>query len=343
MERAPDPLATAAAPVPQTLSVVVPTFRRPASLARCLRALGAQTRPPDQIIVVVRADDAVSREAVAGLARELPVELVTSDRPLLCAQMDAGVAAAFGDVVALTDDDSAPTAEWAVRLMGLYSEPSVGAAGGRDRIGDAHADGRGPATAVGVVTWSGRPLGNHHRESVGGVRDVDFLKGVNLSVRRSLWYVDRDLLGDGHQSHWELGTCLRIRRLGWRVRYDPGLLVDHYSDARIDEPQRASRDGYRLTRDAHNQLYELLRWLPWCQAVLATVRAVAIGSKELPGIATAIWLVAHGTTTRHARAELRSASHGRWMAISARPRHGRWTPAALGSRTARRPQASSSG
>ena len=311
------------APIPQSLSVVVPTFRRPVSLERCLRALAVQTRPPDQIIVVCRTDDEASRDATARLAFELPVQTVTCDQPRLCAQMDLGVASATGDVVALTDDDSAPTPEWAEKLLGLYRAPDVGAVGGRDMILDGAADSSSVGQPVGIVTRTGQPLGNHHREGV-GIRDVDFLKGVNLSVRRHLWHVDLKLLGNGHQSHWELGTCLRIRRLGWRILYDPQLLVDHYPEERVGEPQRGSRDAYTLERDAHNQLYELVRWLPLGQAALVAVRSLVVGSKELPGFAVGLWLIAHGTTPRRAVDEVRSATGGRWMAIRSRPRRDRW-------------------
>ena len=313
--------------MPQSLTVVVPTFRRSQSLERCLHALASQTRPPDQIVVVCRADDSSGRDAASSLAREMPIHLMTCDQPRLCAQMDLGVAVAVGDVVALTDDDSEPTAQWAERLMSLYSEPDVGAVGGRDVIHDPTIDNTLGKKPVGIVTRSGQALGNHHRESV-GVRDVEFLKGVNLSVRRQLWHVDLDLLGDGHQSHWELGTCLRIRRLGWRVLYDAELLVDHYPDERMAEPQRGSRDSYTLKRDAHNQLYELVRWLPWWQSATAAARGLLVGSKELPGPVVGIWLLVHGGKPRQVLGEVASATTGRWLAITTRPRHDRWVDAA---------------
>jgi glycosyltransferase involved in cell wall biosynthesis len=315
------------APIPESLSVVVPTFRRPLSLERCLRALAAQTRAVEQIIVVCRADDHAGHDAAASLAHELPLALLTCDEPRLCAQMDLGVAAAIGDVVALTDDDSAPTPQWAERLMSLYREPDVGAVGGRDVLRIPTVDSRPSGKPIGIVTRGGRPLGNHHRQGV-GVRDVQFLKGVNLSVRRQLWHVDLDLLGDGNQSHWELGTCLRIGRLGWRVLYDPELLVDHYPEVRAGEPQRGSHDPYSLRRDAHNELYELVRWLPSWQAALAVVRAMMVGSKDVPGIAVGFWSAAHGTGLPSVVAELRASTGGRWLALRARPRRDRWVKSA---------------
>jgi len=283
----------------------------------------AQTRMPDQIIVVSRVDDDASREAMHRLARQMPIDSMTCNEARLCAQMDVGVSAAMSDVVALTDDDSAPTHEWAERLMTWYRDPTVGAVGGRDVIHDSTVDSRPLGKRVGVVR-GGQPLGNHHREGR-GVRDVDFLKGVNLSVRRELWHVDRELLGDGHQSHWELGTCLRIRALGWRVLYDAELLVDHFPDMRIAEPPRGSRDAYTLKRDAHNEMYELVRWLPWWKATTATARGLLVGSRELPGIAGGVWFIVHGKSSHQVLAEVRAATAGRWLALKSHPRRGRWS------------------
>jgi GT2 family glycosyltransferase len=237
--------------------------------------------------------------------------------------MNLGVARATGDVVAFTDDDSAPRPDWVERLLSLYRAPGVGAVGGRDVIADARVRSNRSGRPVGIVAPSGRPQGNHHHEGI-GVRDVDYLKGVNLSVLRHLWHVDPGLRGSGNQSHWEMGTCLRIRRLGWRVLYDPELLVDHYTDERVGEPQRASRAAERLERDAHNELYELARWLPWWQAMAATSRALAIGSKELPGVGVALWLAAHGRPGSQVRDELRAATRGRLRAVAAHPRRDRW-------------------
>ena len=308
---------------PTSLSVVVPTFGRPLLLERCLRGLADQSRPPEQIVVVCRGDDRPSREMTLSLAQELPIEQVISEEPMLCAQMDLGVAASTGDVVALTNDDAIPRNGWAERLLGLYDAPDVGAVGGRDVLRD-EPDAPAPRDArVGTVTLSGRALGNHHRQNV-GVRDVDFLKGVNLSLRRALWHVDHDLLGHGTQTNWEIGTCLRIRRLGWRVLYDPELLVDHTPAARVGAPRRSSRDPSTIEFAAHNELYELLRWLPWWRSMIAASRAIVVGSKARPALVTGVWLVAHGMRPRQALAEVRVANAARWRAVSARPWRDRW-------------------
>lgn len=40
------------------ISVLIPTYRRPKDLARCLEALKKQKRVPDEVLVIVRNTDA---------------------------------------------------------------------------------------------------------------------------------------------------------------------------------------------------------------------------------------------------------------------------------------------
>ena len=58
------------------ITVLVPTYRRPDDLCRCLDALKTQERPADQVIVTVREDDAETAAFFAGYtAAPLPLQL----------------------------------------------------------------------------------------------------------------------------------------------------------------------------------------------------------------------------------------------------------------------------
>lgn len=118
-------------------SVVVPTYRRPDLLARCLDALRAQDFAPGEWELIV-ADDAAGAatraqvEAAAAGFAPVPVRYlpITATRGPAAAR-NAGWRAATGDVIAFTDDDCVPDPAW-LRL-GLAALDSAGAdaAGGR--------------------------------------------------------------------------------------------------------------------------------------------------------------------------------------------------------------------
>jgi len=97
-----------------TVSVVVPTHRRPALLRAALDSVLAQTRAPDEVVVVDDAGDAATAAVVAeaASAAPLPVRLVHLPGGTgASASRNAGARAATGEVLAFLDDDDtwAPT------------------------------------------------------------------------------------------------------------------------------------------------------------------------------------------------------------------------------------------
>ncbi|HTZ65289.1 MAG TPA: glycosyltransferase [Solirubrobacteraceae bacterium] len=267
------------------VSVIVPTYRRPDSLRLCLLALARQQSGPDEILVVANSDDHASHEVVR--TAPAPVRLVTTDRSGVVAKMNAGLDAAAGDLIVLTDDDSQPHPDWLERLVGTFDgDGQIAAVGGRDRLYFRGQPWRGPdQPVVGKVDSLGRVTGNHHT-GVGPARDVDVLKGVNLGVRTELLRrvrFDERLVGVGTQTHWELALCLTLRRAGFRIIYDPEIAVDHHPQPRIDDSRQF---GPAELRDAvHNRTLALLEYLPAGRRPLHLAWAMLVGTGVSPGLA----------------------------------------------------------
>lgn len=100
-----------------TVSVIIPAFNSERTLRECLAAVLAQTRPPDEIIVV---DDA-STDATRQIAREFPVVLLESPvNQGPAAARNRGIRASRGRVLFFLDADCAPRAdaiEQALRIL----------------------------------------------------------------------------------------------------------------------------------------------------------------------------------------------------------------------------------
>jgi cellulose synthase/poly-beta-1,6-N-acetylglucosamine synthase-like glycosyltransferase len=251
-----------------------------------LAGLAAQGRTPDEVLVVVRREDEPTREVLAR-GWDLPLREVVVERPGAVAARNAGLEVARGDIVAFTDDDAVPRADWLTRLAAAYEDSTVGAVGGRDVI---YADGvptaTPPRTQVGVLTWYGRFVTLHPR-GTGPARDVDFLKGVNMSISRirsPALRFDERLRGRGAQVHEDAALCLEVRRAGLRVVYDPEIVVDHYEADRGENDARAPRD-LRARRDRHhNQTYLVARYYPVHRVVVHLLYAVVVGMADAPGL-----------------------------------------------------------
>jgi GT2 family glycosyltransferase len=120
------------------LSVAVATCGRPESLSRCLQAIAAQTRQPDQLMVVDQEPSSEAREAIrrSGLA----VAYYEQPRLGLSASRNLALIKALGTVLAVTDDDCFPDAGWAAALVEAFeSNPPPAAVTGPilSPLGDA--------------------------------------------------------------------------------------------------------------------------------------------------------------------------------------------------------------
>ena len=271
-----------------TTTVLVPTWRRPEDLRRCLAALSAQTVVPGEILVVARSDDAETGSVLASLAAEGPIRTtaVPVDAPGVVASINAGLDAATGDVVLITDDDAVPHPDWLARIVRTFAErPGAGGVGGRDWV---RHEGRlvdGRAERVGKLRWFGRLVGDHHL-GTGGPREVDVLKGVNMAFRRRALdgvRISTALRGRGAQAHWEVDLCLAVRRRGWTLIYDPEIAVDHFPAPRHDAPRRRLLTPAALADEVFNQTYGLLRGLPWWRKPIVFGYGLVVGTTQAPG------------------------------------------------------------
>lgn len=215
-----------------TVAAVVPSYHRPDGLDRCLLSLTSQSRAIDEIVVVARLDDQATHNIIRSwIAKRSVVDDRTDivgiavDEPGVIAAMSAGVAATTANIVAFTDDDAGPRPDWIGDMLRHFADRSVGGVGGRDVLAD-HDDPLSPD--VGRFTSYGKLVGNHDR-GCGPPRSVDVLKGVNMAYRAEALALPRAgvLRGSGAQRHFEVLVCGHAQQHGWRLIYDPELLVDH--------------------------------------------------------------------------------------------------------------------
>jgi GT2 family glycosyltransferase len=124
--------------VTASITVVVPTFRRPAGLARALGALSEQRDPGAEWDVVVVDNDSPpgAEPTFAAFAARLgrDARLVREHRRGAAPARNAGIAAAGGDVVAFLDDDVVPADDWLRQLVEPVLSGRSEGAGGRVRL-----------------------------------------------------------------------------------------------------------------------------------------------------------------------------------------------------------------
>ena len=152
------------------ISVVIATYNRAPLLRAAIHQLRKQQfLPGDEVIIVDNGSTDDTANVLASATRELPVTLrvlnesVKGKGPALA----AGLAAATGDILALTDDDVLVADDWIGRIRRVFSDPVIALVGGRvDPTGKPHlrsgsACRRRTATAPWHLHWRYCITGTH--------------------------------------------------------------------------------------------------------------------------------------------------------------------------------------
>jgi len=307
--------------LPASLSVVIPTYQRPDWIRRAIQSLAAQSRPPDEVIAVARDTDLPTNDAIADVQRAtLPFalrrELVTE--PGFMPPVKVGLAAAQCDVIAVMDDDAEAEDGWAARLLPNYDDVAVGAVGGRVINIHGGVVAEVPAVSrVGYVTALGQFVGNMYcRPSFEQPVEVDFMLGGNMSFRREVarrLEFDMELNRNVAQGY-EVDIGLQVKRMGWKVVFDPKVAIRHYSAPRATAGMRPEADTDGIKWYSFNHARVALRRLSVSRSAIAVAYQVAIGERRAPGLLP----LALAPLGRRLGFDLRAAGPafaGRWLAF----------------------------
>jgi glucosyl-dolichyl phosphate glucuronosyltransferase len=203
------------------------TERRWHDLNEALDAVGSQSLPPHETIVVVDHNPSLA-ERVAAARTDVRV-LESLARPGLAAARNVGVAEAQGSVVVFLDDDAVPDPTWLAALMESYTHPDVLGVGGAV---ESHWLGARPRWFPHEFEWV---VGCSYRGLPTTRAQVRNPIGANMSLRRDVL----EAVGGFREDMGRVGTvplgceetelCIRARQR-WRdgfFVYEPAARVRH--------------------------------------------------------------------------------------------------------------------
>jgi GT2 family glycosyltransferase len=142
-----------------------------------------------------------------------------------------GAQAASGEILIFLNDDTEPlSGSWLDRLIGHAQRPDVGVAGARLLYPS------GTIQHAGIVVGIGDGCGHIGRGAVLApywpwlnlTRDVSAVTGACLAVRKEV-FGELGGFDDLFPSNYnDADLCLRARQMGYRVVYDPAVVLTHY-------------------------------------------------------------------------------------------------------------------
>ena len=274
--QAPFDSAAAAAPEsgrPRTLTVVVCAYtdRRWDEIRAAVASVRAQTRPVEQLVLVIDHNPGLLERVTA----EFPdARCVPNTGPQgLSGARNTGVDLATGDVVAFLDDDAAADPDWAAALMDAYTDADVLGVGGRvSPAWQAPRPSWLPEEFMWVLgcSWAGQP------QTRAEIRNPI---GANMSFRRSVFTAsggfDPAIGRQGADAAGCEETEFSIRALreapGGRVLVEPAAHCRH-----VVTPDRVTRAYFRRRCWAEGRSKAWVSTLVGADSALATERSYVL-------------------------------------------------------------------
>ncbi|MDM7462231.1 MAG: glycosyltransferase [Tepidimonas taiwanensis] len=239
-------------PPPMRVSVVICPYNRASSQPRTLQALDYLRYPHRETVVVVGPCTDDTLQVLQPWAQR--VRIVHCPEANLSMARNIGTAQAAGELIAFTDDDGLPEANWLDTLVAAFqADPGLGGAGGyvRDHTGVAYQ-----ARHIRCNRWGEAQFFDQAppHDPPGWFTS---LIGVNSVFRRAAL---QDIGGfDEEYAYFldETDVCLRLLEKGWRLRVLDGAEVHHaYAPSHLRTAERVPTSLYLTAR---SKIYYALR------------------------------------------------------------------------------------
>ncbi|MEM4557597.1 MAG: glycosyltransferase [Desulfurococcaceae archaeon] len=104
------------------MSVVVVTYRRGWSLPYSLGSLAAQSRTPDEVVVVLKPSGDGSEDVVDKFRDVLPIRLYVQERGNVTDAYSTAIEKASGDIILFIDDDAVAEEKWVEKYVALFQK-----------------------------------------------------------------------------------------------------------------------------------------------------------------------------------------------------------------------------
>jgi len=229
-----------------SVSVLICTYNRGRLLRETLTALQSQTRPAGcevEIVVVDNNSTDDTAAVVASAARDarFPMVYLREHRQGKSFALNLGLSHARGDVLALTDDDVLPDAEWVNRIVAAFRARDVTFVFGRVLPRWGRVPPPELLTPRAQDIWGPLAIVDYGEEPIAYVSeriDQRLPIGANLALSRTAlaavggWRTDLGKVNNTLISGEDHEIFLRLRKRGlYGGYYDPQITVRHYVPA----------------------------------------------------------------------------------------------------------------
>jgi GT2 family glycosyltransferase/tetratricopeptide (TPR) repeat protein/uncharacterized HAD superfamily protein/hypoxanthine phosphoribosyltransferase len=227
------PDAISQAPHGKRVSIIIPVFNKVEFTRRCIDSIFRNVHHDDyEVIVVDNESSDGTREFLTELSsRESRVKYIRNETNLgFVESCNIGARNATGDYVLLLNNDTEVNPDWLEALLDFAEKtPECGAIGSKLIYPDGRLQEAGGITFSDGNGWNYGRGGDPNHPKFNFVREVDYISGASLMVRKSVWDKIGGLDMRYAPAYYEdADLCFAVRRLGYKVFYQPRSSLVHY-------------------------------------------------------------------------------------------------------------------
>lgn len=224
------------------ITVLIPTLNRPTMLRDCISALASQSYSNFEVMFINDGGQRISRTNPAAL--NLGEVIGQSNLQILNLEHNQGSARARnigfqnaeGEIVAFTDDDAIPDADWLKNLNSYFNHhPLVTAVNGKikavslntsgERLRQAYYDYRQLLHSRGVLDGYYQDKYNLQTEETSL---ADWLSLGNCAIQKSFMDTSKDLFDDSMRLNYGRKLGRQLMQRGQLVTYDDQPAISHH-------------------------------------------------------------------------------------------------------------------
>ena len=214
-------------------SIIIPTYNRGKLLCNTLTNLIGQLPTDAEIVVVDQSDEVCSELMEIAKNHSTQIHYYKIFVKGLPHARNYGLKRAIGEIIIFCDDDVIPGPNFIENHLQNYKGKEVGGVGGRIILkGNQSHDNSNHNKTIGKGRWWDAYLIDNFDATERAY--IDHVQGCNMSFRKEALIkaggFDERFGGSAHLEETDL--CLRIRRGGYKIVFDPKAELIHLKDTK---------------------------------------------------------------------------------------------------------------
>ncbi len=265
------PSPAAHAPLPRTprVSVIVCAYNAGSTLPGCLRALDGLRYADVELVVVDDGSTDDTRQILEKWDANLvghPAKIVTHGENLgLSAARNTGAQVASGEVLAYTDADCEPDADWVYHLVATLLNGDFAGVGGPNIPP--------PAAGMTQAAVAASPGGPTHVLLTDTI--AEHIPGCNMAFWRWAFDAVQGFDPAFRRAGDDVDFCWRIQAMGGAIAFSPGALVWHHRRCTVEcflSQQSGYGEAEALLRFKHPIFFTAVGSAKWRGAIYGAPR-----------------------------------------------------------------------